>query len=161
MTLIQKDLDNLTSWSQKWQLPLNYSKCGIMHMCNYNPQSTFYLNGSKWVQILHTTSDLGIKYSGNLKFMGHASSIISKTRRLTGFLLKNFHTTKAKLTLFKICVRPILQYCSFIFSSMNSIDRKRVESVQRSFTRRTMATNGNMDYTTRCETLSVSSPNTT
>ncbi|KAK4471072.1 hypothetical protein MN116_000587 [Schistosoma mekongi] len=154
MTLIQKDLDNLTSWSQKWQLPLNYSKCGIMHIGNHNPQSTFYLNGSK-VQILQSTSDLGIKYSGNLKSMEHTSSIISKTRRLTGFLLKNFHTTEAKLTLFKICVRPILEYCSFIFSSMNSIDRKRVESVQRCFTRRILATNGNMDYTTRCETLSL------
>ncbi|TNN14133.1 Reverse transcriptase SjR1 [Schistosoma japonicum] len=154
MTLIQKDLDRLTAWSQKWQLPLNHSKCGIMHIGNHNPQFTFYLNGSK-VQILQSTSDLGIKYSGNLKFTEHASSIVSKTRKLTGFLLKNFFTREAKLTLFKICVRPTLEYCSFIFSSMNSIDRTRIESVQRSFTRRILGTNSNINYTARCKTLSL------
>nr|AAW27766.1 SJCHGC02645 protein [Schistosoma japonicum] len=38
---------------------------------------------------------------------------------------------------------------------MNSIDRTRIENVQRSFTRRILGFNSNINYTARCKTLSL------
>lgn len=152
--LIQDDLNNLTIWSEKWQLPFNLHKCGIMHFGKHPYEPQLYLNKSK-VQTLNSVYDLGINYTGSLNFKAHASFIISKARRLIGFITKNFFTTDAKLTLYKICVRPSLEYCSFIFSNMNTTDKIRVEDVQRRFTRQLLGSDTTLDYTSRCKHLSL------
>ncbi|CAH8626797.1 unnamed protein product [Schistosoma haematobium] len=151
---IQKDLNNLTIWSEKWQLPFNLNKCGIMHFGKHPYKPRLHLNECI-VQTLESVHDLGIKYTGSLNFEEHASSIISKSRRLIGFIMKNFFTTEGKLTLYKICVRPTLEYCSFVFSNMNIADKIRVENVQRRFTRQLLGCNSNLDYTDRCKHLSL------
>ena len=42
---IQRDLDKLQSWSQKWQLPFNVTKCKTVHYGNHNPELDYNLNG--------------------------------------------------------------------------------------------------------------------
>ncbi|CAI2725549.1 unnamed protein product [Schistosoma spindalis] len=150
--LIQNDLNNLTIWSEKWQLPFNLNKCGIMQFGKHPYELQLDLNKSR-VQTLKSVHDLGINYTRSLNFEEHASSIISKCRRQIGFIMRNFFTTEAKLTLYKICVRPSLEYCSFIFSNMNTTDKIRVEDVQKRFTRQLLGSNSNADYTDRCKHL--------
>ncbi|CAH8452001.1 unnamed protein product, partial [Schistosoma intercalatum] len=69
--------------------------------------------------------------------------------------MKNLFTTKGKLTLYKICVRPSLEYCSFVLSNMNIADKIRVEDVQIRFTRQLLGCNSNLHYTDRCKHLSL------
>ncbi|KAK4471065.1 hypothetical protein MN116_000576, partial [Schistosoma mekongi] len=151
---IQKDLDNLSIWSQKWQLPFNHSKCGIMQFGKYDVQQKLYLNECK-IQTLSSVCDLGICYSKSLKFTEHVSSIISKSRRRIGFILRNFYTMEAKLAIYRMCVRPTLEYCSLVFSNMNYTDTIRIENLQRTFTRRLLEYNCNKTYVQRCKSLSL------
>ncbi|CAH8617195.1 unnamed protein product [Schistosoma margrebowiei] len=115
-------------WSEKWQLLINLNKCGIMHFGKHPYKPQLHLNESR-VQTLESVRDLGINYTGSLNFEKHASFIISISRRLIGFIMKNFFTTEGKLSLYKICVRPSLEYCSSVFSNMNITDKTRVEVV--------------------------------
>ena len=40
---LQVDLTNLESWSKKWQLPFNPSKCKVMNFGKNNPENYFVL----------------------------------------------------------------------------------------------------------------------
>ncbi|CAH8468729.1 unnamed protein product [Schistosoma turkestanicum] len=121
-----------------------------MHFSKYHLDTPLYLQKCR-VPTIISARDLGISYSRSLKFEEHDSNIISESRRLIRSINKNFLTSEAKLTRFKICIRPSLQHCSLIFSNMNIMDKMRVENVQRSFTRRLLALSHNLDYTERCK----------
>ncbi len=41
---LQKDLDNLSEWSNKWQLAFNATKCKVMHIDNQNENKNYYMN---------------------------------------------------------------------------------------------------------------------
>ena len=41
---MQQDIDNLSEWSQKWQLHFNTEKCKIMHLGNNNNRETYQMN---------------------------------------------------------------------------------------------------------------------
>lgn len=105
---IQSYLNNRTIRSEKWKLSFNLNKCEIMHFGKHLYGLQLYLNKSK-IQILISVHDLGISYKGNLKFEQHASFIISKSRRLIGFIMKSFFTTEVKLTLYKIFIPPYIE----------------------------------------------------
>ena len=44
--LLQSDINHLFFWSQRWQLPLNVSKCKVMNISNKktNTPTTYFLN---------------------------------------------------------------------------------------------------------------------
>ncbi|CAH8430722.1 unnamed protein product [Schistosoma guineensis] len=150
---IEKDLNNLATWSEKCHLPFNLNKCGIMHFGKHPYKPQLHLNECR-VQTLESVHDLGINYTGSLNFEENASPIISKSRRPISFIIKKFFTTEGKLTLYKIYVRPSFEYCCFVFSNMNITDEIRVD-VQRRFTRQLLGCNSNLDYTDRCKHLSL------
>nr|CAH8851435.1 unnamed protein product [Trichobilharzia regenti] len=99
--------------------------------------------------------DLGLIYSQNLSFSEHISNQVSKSRRLIGFLLRNLYRNESRILLYKFCVRPLLDYCSFIFSSTRIEDKLKVEGVQRYFTRKVLGTDNGTNYSTRCEILGL------
>ena len=35
--IMQKDIDSLTNWSKKWELPFNINKCKCLHIGSTNP----------------------------------------------------------------------------------------------------------------------------
>ena len=59
--LLQKDLDKLRDWSQKWLLEFNESKCKVMHISvrNTNPNYEYYMNDAV-VNETKLEKDLGV-----------------------------------------------------------------------------------------------------
>jgi len=44
---LQRDLDNVVLWAQKWQMEFNIKKCKVMHVGRQNDCCEYYMVGSK------------------------------------------------------------------------------------------------------------------
>ena len=56
---LQSDIDALTEWSKKWQLPFNVSKCKVLHIGNCNPCKRYKMKGKK-LEHINEEKDLGV-----------------------------------------------------------------------------------------------------
>jgi len=48
--VLQRDLDNVVLWAQKWQMEFNIKKCKVMHVGRWNDYCEYYMGGSKLVE---------------------------------------------------------------------------------------------------------------
>ena len=104
---------------------------------------------------LHTVVDLGLRYSDDLSFTEQIMKQTSKSQRLIGFITRNLHNSESRILMYKVCVRPLLEYCAFLLSSTRIKDKLRLESVQRRFTLRTLGTDSVLTYNSRCSKLGL------
>ena len=77
-------------------------------------------------------------FNSDLNFTDHISTIISKAKQRLFLLQKNFvrSNSNALIMAYKIYVLPLLDYCSQVWSPQYLTDITRIESVQRTFTKR-------------------------
>ena len=97
----------------------------------------FTLAGSTLSEV-HEIKDLGILFDSKLSFSAHISKIIGCAKQRLFLLYKCFITKDSALLIkaFTIYVRPMLEYCSQVWSPYTKHDVDRIESVQRLFTKR-------------------------
>jgi len=153
ISLIQDDLNKLLLWSDRWQLPLNLSKCKGIHYGKKNPNHNYTL-GNQPLNIDNEEMDVGVLFDPTLKFSNHISKMISKGNQRVGLIKRTFsrlNINSFKL-LYKSLVRPILEYCSVIWFPLNKTDAVEIEKVQR---RATKLVSGirEKDYTDRLKIL--------
>ena len=147
---IQDDLTRLENWCNTWAMKLNVDKCGIMHIGRNKINASLTLNGTA-LTTLTSVKDLGITYDQCLSVSEHVKMITAKANRSAGFIHRNFTSTKSKVSLYRMYVRPRLEYCSFILCIANKADITKIERVQRRFTRRLNNLNQQIPYEKRCE----------
>ena len=80
--------------------------------------------------------DLGVTISDDLSFSSHCSNIVKQARSRSILIVKSFLSRDVNVyaKAFKSYVRPILEYCSSVWSPFLIRDINLIESVQRSFT---------------------------
>lgn len=108
---LQKDLDNVYQWSQKWQLPFNTSKCKVLHLGHNNPCHQYKMNGQK-LQNVEDEKDLGVVIDNELKFHKHTSAVAKKANSKLGLIKKSFVCLDEFTlpTLYTSLVRSHLEY---------------------------------------------------
>ena len=47
---LQRDLDNVVLWAQKWRMEFNVKKCKVMHVEKQTDSCEYYMGGSKLVE---------------------------------------------------------------------------------------------------------------
>ena len=126
----------MEEWCQKWQLSLSVDKCQVLPIGSFSPFFHFSLFGEA-LPFCEIVKDLGVHIDSNLSFSHHCSAIIKKARRVSGVVLKCFSSGKVSLLLraYTCYVRPILEAASPAWNSMSIKDSKRLESVQRHYTK--------------------------
>ena len=67
-TELQEDLNELTKWSTRWQLPFNIDKCKSLHMGKNNKKLTYEMDGKK-LKPVKEEKDLGVLVDDELKFI--------------------------------------------------------------------------------------------
>jgi len=85
-----------------------------------------------------TVTDLGIILSSDLTFDKQIDKVCCKARSRSAMILKCFES-RDKFLLFRaftVYVRPILEYCCNVWSPYRLSDIKKIESVQRLFTKK-------------------------
>ena len=103
-------------------------------------------------------SDLGVIFSCDLSFNMQVDKLCSKARCRAAMILRSFQSRDCKLLFraFTVYVRPILEYCSNVWSPYRLVDIRRIESVQRFFTKRLRGLK-DMTYVERLECLNADS----
>lgn len=134
-------LAELSSWADSWQLPISCGKSNWMFISNrkdlLDTDVEFNLAGKLFHEVKEIR-DLGIIVDNNLSFSTHITTIIANAKKRLFLLHKSFITKDALLLLkaYIIYVRPLLEYCSQVWSPHLMKDINRIESVQRTFTKR-------------------------
>jgi hypothetical protein len=135
--ILQQGLDGIHRWSVKWQLPLNLSKLELLRIGRQGTDHNLTVGGEKLVES-SSVRDLGVLVDKKLNFKDHIDKITVDANRKANFILRRFrHLGKTTLaTLFSSTVRPSLEYCSTVWSPVGKTLIKKLEKVQRSFTKR-------------------------
>jgi hypothetical protein len=153
---LQADINSLSDWCTTWNLKLNLKKCSAI---NIGPQTSnqlacsYTLNGSS-IPTNSSYKDLGILTPNTLQFSDHIYRTVKTAHARANLILKAFPFSNIRTlsNLFSVYVRPLLEYCSQIWSpfTLDSIDL--LENVQRSFTRRLPGLT-NLSYANRLNLL--------
>jgi len=135
---LQNDLDLFFEWCEKNKMELNINKC---HKISFTRQRTpvefTYSINQIPLNIKTEISDLGVLIDSRLTFSSHISQITSKAMKVLGFIQRSssdfsiFTFRRLYCTL----VRPILEYCSVVWSPSYACYIKQLERVQNKFLR--------------------------
>ena len=131
---LQKDLDSLTMWSNKWQMFFNPRKCEFLRITNKKNfiSFTYHINDCSIQEVTHAKY-LGVVLDQHLSWNDHIKKTASKAIKVIGFLQRNLYQCPplVKSNIYKAMVRPIMEYSSTIWDPHTSVNINRVESVQR------------------------------
>ncbi|CAI2723786.1 unnamed protein product [Schistosoma spindalis] len=132
---LQNDLKKLSEWSDTWQLPINTSKCVVMHI-GHQGSVTYTMNNTE-LPAVQTHNDLGVIVSQDLKTTAHCRATAAKAFRTLWSIRRAFTHVDAKifLTLYTVFVRPKLEYCIQAASPCFKKDSEFLEKVQRTATK--------------------------
>ena len=132
--VLQRDLDCLKLWGDRWGMRFNASKCNIMRISrSRDPITKFYTLGGPVLQEVDSAKYLGITISNELGWSTHIAGTASKAGRTLGFLRRNLKSCPEKLkeTAYISLVRSTLEYGATIWDPHLSKDISVLEKVQR------------------------------
>ena len=127
----QTMLDSLASWSTDWQMLFNVDKCHVMHAGKKNLEYK-YDWGAGQLEASEEEKDVGVLISKTLKPSLQCARAAKKANQVLGMMSRAV-TYRDKYTftrLYKVYVRPHLQYCSSAWSPYTEADKELLEKVQ-------------------------------
>ena len=139
---LQKTVDKLVQWSDKWSLSLNSNKCKVLHLAKSENayKHKYSMPGADGPVILQETEyekDLGVYVDSKLTFETHVNKSVQSANKITGIIKRNFKYMGEDifLNLYKTLVRPYLEYSSVVWDPATIRDQKLLEGVQRRATK--------------------------
>lgn len=160
--LLQADMIKFAGWCQENELMVNPTKCSSITFTRKVTRSSrkYYLGQTELDETL-TVKDLGVDIAYNFCFDSHINRITSNAMRVLGFIKRfsgDFKDLRVLKILYCALVRPHLEYCSIVWSPYTEDAIKRIESVQRRFTKfacKRMIPQRDLTYERRCEYLNL------
>ncbi|EGT38156.1 hypothetical protein CAEBREN_24117 [Caenorhabditis brenneri] len=137
-----KAVHAISKWADEAQLELNKKKTFSISI-GKKPANIQYFLGNDLILRQNVVRDLGFLISGTLDFKEHWQAAIRKANYSIHTLFKTFSSSNSRLLilLFKIFVRPLLEYGTVVSNPFNKNIIKSIESVQSNFTRRVLFRN--------------------
>lgn len=99
--------------------------------------------------------DLCLRYSNSFNFSEKIRFRVAKAQQIAGLVSRHINSVEEKLELCRMCVRPQIEYCTFLCSILRKFDRISLENTQRHLTKRPLNGTQNMTYKERCIHLKV------
>jgi hypothetical protein len=154
LSYIKKDLKSLESWSDIWLIKFSPAKSHVLAFKCAIPTNAVSLHDVS-IPVQSSVRDLGIRYSCSLNFSEQVEYQLARARQLIGLISSVFSLPQAKLEMYKIYVRPILEYGSIVGSNLRKCDRVALESLQRSFSKAITGYSTTLTYKERSILLSL------
>ena len=137
--ILQQDIQNIFQWTVLNELPLNLSKCTVMHMTRSKSPNfcSPYFMGTVRLEEVDNFKLLGVTFSKDLSFDSQVGTVSDKISKLSGFIIrctKNM-SSAALLNLYKSLILPHLVYCVCIWAPFQRNHIDRLEKIQRKVTR--------------------------
>ena len=159
---MQIDLESVYEWAEVNNMEFNADKFEFIRFGKNDELKNYtnYISSSgEQIQEKDNLRDLGIVMSNNLRFDEHIGTIVNKASQMAGWILRSFKTRNADtmMTLYKQLVRSGLEYCCPLWSPNEEGLKKKIENVQRSFTRRIegLTGTGRPSYWDRLKLLNI------
>ena len=133
---LQKILDRLIAWAEKWQMEFNVKKCKVSHIGSTNGKFEYEMNGN-FLKEVNEEKDLGIIISNDLKSSKQCLAACKKANQMLGMISRNVAYKNKKVIgkLVNSYVRPQLEYCVQAWSPHFRQDVLMIEKVLRRSTR--------------------------
>ena len=157
---LQSDVDRLLQWSHTWLLRFNIAKCKLMRIGNSAPFTYSMLDSSTNLPFeiteVQEEKDLGIWCTEDLKPSLQCRKAAAKAMQVLGLLRRSFKLFSVDLLtfLYKMYVRPHLEYCIQVWSPYLAKDIDLLEKVQRRATK-LLPSLFDLPYETRLERLGL------
>jgi ribonuclease P/MRP protein subunit RPP40 len=156
--LLQKDLDAIAEWAKTWQLNISISKTYILHIGVRNPHNLYNINGVN-ITAMNTVKDLGVHVTSDLSWSVHVNEVAKKANKVANVILHAFkcHNVDLYMSAFVTYIKPILDYCCYVWNPVLCRDIDGVENVLRAYTRRVFYKCGlpRVSYAERLKTLGL------
>ena len=148
-------LDKLESWSQEWQLLFNRAKCKVMHFGRNNCRQEYTMGGHT-LESSRQEKDLGVLIDQNMKPSAQCAKAALKANMVLGQLTRGctWRDPENLTKLYKVYVRPHLEYAQASWSPWNQGDKDVLEQVQQRFSRQVSGL-GNLPYEERLHRLGL------
>ena len=155
---LQNDLDLLYNWSIDWLLRFNISKCKTMHIGRFTSDDYTYFMNNQPLPTVELEKDLGIFVDNHLKFHDHTAAVAAKANRILAIINKSFANLDLSMfpILYKVLVRPILEYGNAVWGPFFVADQIAIEKVQRRATKLVTSIR-NLPYNERLSILKLPS----
>lgn len=129
---LQAALDGADSWSKKWGMPFNVTKCKVMHIGRNNPRLQYKMAG---VDLTTTEAerDVGVLVTPAMKWQEQSGKAAATASRVLSQISRAF-SYRDKVTfvsLYKSYVRPHLEFSSQAWSPWLARDIDILEKVQK------------------------------
>ena len=131
---LQKDLDQLAKWEQRWKMEFHPDKCQVLSITRNKEviHHDYTLHGHV---LEHVTAAkyLGVTITQDLRWNQHISNITAKANRTLGFLRRNLQISNPELRsrAYKALVRPQIEYATTVWDPHTQNNIKKLEMVQR------------------------------
>ena len=132
--LLQKDLQRLEEWEDKWQLSFNSDKCNVLRVTRSTKQiDTEYTLHGQILKQLDSAKYLGVTIEQKLSWNVHISNVVKKANSSTAFLRRNLQIpqTHVKANAYNALVRPQVEYASVVWDPFTKANIDKIEMVQR------------------------------
>ena len=135
---LQEVIDILLKWAQDWQMTFNSSKCKVLHLGKSN-KNYVYSMGTQQLGVTTCEKDIGVLVTNDLKPSPQCAAAATKANQLLGRMARAF-SYRDKYTwikLYKVYIRPHLEYCVQSWSPWLRSDIDLLENVQKRVLRMT------------------------
>ena len=151
----QEMLEKLETWSQEWQLLFNRGKCKVMHFGKSNPRQQYRMGGHI-LEASKQEKDLGVVIEDNLKPSAQCAKAAAKANMVLGQLTRGctWRDPNNLTSLYKVYVRPHLEYAQASWNPWTEADIETLERVQHRFTRQVSGI-GSLPYEERLTRLGL------
>ena len=128
---MQRIIDNLVEWADRWKMSFNIEKCKIIHAGHNNPNRKYFMNGHE-LKEENDEKDLGVFVESNLKPAKQCTTAAKSANFALAQIQRAFHYRKKDylVPLYKTFVRPKLEYASSAWNPWLEKDKKQLEKVQ-------------------------------
>ena len=161
---LQSDINRMVKWCQDWRLAINPEKC---YHVQYNPKSMkksfdpTYLIENNTIVRKSKVRDLGILISDDLKYHAQVESAVRRAHCEINRIRRSFVSRSPKFIgdMYKLYVRPHMEYCVEVWNPQMQGDINIMERVQNKMTR--LIPNGrNLSHCQRNKLIGVTSHQT-
>ena len=129
---LQRALDALQEWAAAWGMQFNAEKCKIMHVGRQNPRYTYKM-GEHVLGTTDVEKDIGVQVKSDLKPSENCAKAARTANTVLGQIVRSFsyRDRRTFVGLYKLYVRPHLEFASAAWSPWTRADIDVLEKVQK------------------------------
>ncbi|CAM5149037.1 unnamed protein product [Natator depressus] len=134
--IIQKYLDDLVNWSNSNRMKFNNEKCKVMHL-GINNKNFCYKLETHHLEVTEEEKDLRVLVDHRMTMSHQCDMAVKKANAVLGCIRRGISSRDKEVLvpLYKVLVRPHLEYCAQFWSPMFKKDEFKLQQVQRRATR--------------------------